>query len=74
MNEQYESFLERVELALTPEFDTEQLGSLALWADGGSIVSFGNPIEQATLDVKLYGTNNPGETLGVYNNMPFDRK
>ena len=41
LREQYESFIERIELALTPEFDTEQLGSLALWADGGSRVTFG---------------------------------
>ena len=73
LDQQYESFIERIELALTPEFDTEQLGSLAIWADGGSRVTFGSPIEQATLSVKLYGTNSPGETLGQYNNMPFNR-
>ena len=70
---QYESFIERIELALTPEFDTEQLQSLALWADGGSRINFTQPTEQATLDVKLYGTNSPGETLGLFDNTPFTR-
>ena len=65
----YESFIERIELAITPEFDTEQLTSLALWADGGSSVTFGQPINQAELDIKVYGTNSPGETLGIYNNI-----
>ena len=73
LRDQYESFIERIELALTPEFDTEQLGSLALWADGGSRVTFGQPIQQATLDVKVYGTDSPGETLGRYTNMPMIR-
>ena len=73
LDTQYESFVERIELALTPEFDTEQLQSLALWADGGSRINFTQPTEQATLDVKLYGTNSPGETLGLFDNTPFTR-
>jgi len=66
LGETYESFIERIELAITPEFDTEQIQSLALWGDGGSQVTFGQPIEQATLNVMMYGSNAPGSTLGRY--------
>ena len=68
LDQQYESFVERIELAMTPEFDTEQLQSLALWGDGGSLATFGEDLNQATLTVKMYGTNASGQTLGVYNN------
>ena len=68
LGEQYESFVERIELALTPEFDTEQLQSLAIWGDGGSLATFGDNIDQAVLTVKMYGTNAPGQTLGEFNN------
>ena len=66
LQEQYESFVERIELAITPEFDTEQIQSLALWGDGGNAPTFGADIEQATLSIKMYGTNNPGETRGLF--------
>ena len=68
LDQPYESFVERIELAMTPEFDTEQLQSLAIWGDGGSLVTFGEEIDQATLAIKMYGTNAPGETLGVFRN------
>ena len=68
LNDQYESFIERIELGLTPEFDTEQLTSLALWGDGGNATTFNQPIDQATLTVKMYGTNAPGETRGGFSN------
>ena len=61
--------MERIELAITPEFDTEQLQSLALWGDGGNALTFGQPITQATLDIKMYGTNAPGETRGLFTNI-----
>ena len=66
LDETYESFVERIELALTPEFDTEQLQSIALWADGGTPESFGGMLVQALLDIKAYGTNNPGQTQGLF--------
>lgn len=67
LNDFYESFVERIELAMTPEFDTEQLQSLALWGDGGSQVSFGEDLNQATLNVNMYGSDAPGSTLGEFN-------
>ena len=68
IDQPYESYVERVELALTPEFDTEQLTALALWADGGTPEMLGGRISQALLDVKTYGSNNPGQTEGEFNN------
>ena len=67
----YESFVERIELAITPEFDTEQLTALALWADGGTALTFGGDIQQATLQVNMYGTDSPGSTQGTFT-MPMN--
>ena len=68
IDQPYESYVERVELALTPEFDTEQLTALALWADGGTPDMLGGRLSQALLDVKTYGSNNPGQTEGEFDN------
>ena len=57
----YVSYIERRELGLTPEFDTEQLASIALWADGGSTTRAGEELMQALLQVRVRGTDNPGE-------------
>ena len=62
----YESFVERIELAITPEFDTEQIQALALWGDGGNQLTFAGDLQQATLDVNMYGTNAPGQTDGTF--------
>ena len=48
------SFIERSRLALTPEFDTENLASMALLVEGA-----GN------IDILVAGTGNPGDTSGV---------
>ena len=62
----YESFVERIELALTPEFDTEQVQALALWLDGGTPLTFGGMVDQATIAISMYGSDNPGETQGLF--------
>ena len=57
----YESFIERVQLAIQPEFDTEQLQSIALWADGETEEFLrGTPMHNQ-LDVRVQTTNYPGE-------------
>ncbi len=56
------SFVERRRLALTPEFDTETLVSMALLADG-----------TATLNVTAEGTNTPGNEMeSLTNSFTFD--
>jgi len=57
----YISYAEREQMSITPNFDTETLGSLALWADGGTIATVGGTPQRATLQVRARATNNPGE-------------
>jgi len=57
----YISYFERQQLSITPNFDTETIESIALWADGGTITTVGGEPERATLHVRARGTNYPGE-------------
>lgn len=57
----YISYAEREQMSITPNFDTETLGSLALWADGGTIITVGGVPQRATLQVRARATNSPGE-------------
>jgi len=57
----YVSYVERVQVSITPNFDTETLKSIALWADGGSILTVGGEPQRATLQIRARGTNYPGE-------------
>ena len=61
----YESYVERVQLAIQPEFDTEQLSSLALWADGSTPEFLRGNIMHNQLDVRVVTTNNPGEITSL---------
>jgi len=57
----YVSYFERIEMSISPTFDTEQLTSIALWADGGSIETVGGEPVRATLRLRARTTNNPGQ-------------
>jgi len=57
----YTSYFEREQLSVTPTFDTEQVDSLALWADGGTVTTVGGEPQRATLRVRSRTTNSPGE-------------
>ena len=57
----YPSYIERRSLGLTPEFGTEQVHSMALWADGSTIEAFEAPPSYNRLEIRTAGTNNPGE-------------
>lgn len=57
----YISYVEREQLSITPNFDTETLSSIALWADGGTISTVGGEPQRATLQIRARSTNNPGE-------------
>ena len=59
----YESYFERTQMGLTPEFDTEQTTSVALWADGSTQQAFQQPSERNRLEVRMLGTDNPGEMM-----------
>lgn len=57
----YVSYAERSQLSISPNFDTETLSSIALWADGGTAVTVGGDLQRATLQLRARSTNNPGE-------------
>ena len=57
----YESFIERQQLAVSPEFDTETISRITLWTQGNSKFSFeGNPVYNR-LQIRVIGTDNPGQ-------------
>ena len=60
-NQPYESFVERERLAMTPEFDTENLASIALLVDGGAVLS-----------ITVRGSMNPGDVVGSAGGSTFD--
>ena len=57
----YVSYAERIELSIAPNFDTETLNSIALWADGGTVATVGGVPQRATLQLRARATNYPGE-------------
>ena len=63
----YESYVERVQVAMSPEFDTESLQSIALWTDGSSLDSFGGELRYNVLQLNLTSTNNPGQLVDLTN-------
>jgi len=57
----YISYFEKQQMSVTPNFDTETVKTMALWADGGSVTTVGGEPQRATLQVRARGTNYPGE-------------
>jgi len=57
----YISYFERSQMSITPNFDTETVETIALWADGGTIETVGGEPQRATLQVRSRGTNYSGE-------------
>ena len=57
----YISYFERQQMSITPNFDTETIKDIALWADGGTVVTVGGEPQRATLQIRARGTNYPGE-------------
>jgi hypothetical protein len=57
----YISYFEKQQMSITPNFDTETIDTIALWADGGSIETVGGDPQRATLQVRARGTSYPGE-------------
>ena len=61
----YESYIERVQMAIQPEFDTEQINSLALWADGSTPEFLRGAQLHNRLDVRVAATNYPGQLTSL---------
>ena len=61
----YESFVERKQMALSPEFETEHLYSIALWADGSTPIQFQGEDRFNVFEFSASPTNNPGQTTDL---------
>ena len=57
----YVSYVERQQMSIAPNFDTETINSIALWADGSTITTLGGDDNFATLQIRARATNYPGE-------------
>lgn len=58
---QYISFVERRDLPVSPEFDTEEISRVAMWADGGTRQVLGGPLFRATINLRMSGTDSTAE-------------
>ena len=65
MHVPYESFVERKQMALSPEFETEHLYSIALWADGSTPIQFQGEDRFNVFEFSASPTNNPGQTTDL---------
>lgn len=57
----YVSYFERQQLSISPNFDTETLNSISMWADGGTVTTLGGEPNRATIRLRARSTNYPGE-------------
>ena len=62
---QYESYFERVQLPLTPEFKTEMVHSVAVWGDGNTAVVFRQPPHYNKIELRAVPTNFPGDAVDL---------
>ena len=63
--ETYESYVERHDLAVTPEFDTEQVQSVAMHATGFSLDYHQGPRTYNKLKLRMEGSNAPGTEVDL---------
>ena len=59
--EPYESYFERKQLAISPEFDTETISRVALWAQGNYRPFRGSVPNYNRVQIRMAGTDNPGQ-------------
>ena len=57
----YESYVERMQLGLTPEFNVEMLASIAAWGDGLTELFFEGPVSRNRLEFQIATSNAPGD-------------
>jgi hypothetical protein len=61
----YESYVERKQLAITPEFDVETIGRIAMWASGEYAPTVNSENVYNRFQIRLKGTNNPGQSVDL---------
>lgn len=64
-SEAYESYVERKQLALQPEFETEHIASVAILADGSYTPSLDSTPLRNRLELRMTGTDYPGEDVSL---------
>ena len=63
----YESFIERVQQGLSPEFNTEILGSVAMWTDGSTQAEFRGPFAYNSVEFRGIVSDSPGDPVDLTN-------
>ena len=48
----YISYVERSQVSISPDLDTEHLESMSIWGDGGTAATVGGELQPATLRVR----------------------
>lgn len=61
----YESYVERRQLAVTPEFDVETIGRIAMWANGYYVPYVNSDNVYNRLQIRMNGTDNPGRNVNL---------
>ena len=63
----YESFVERKQMGITPEFDTETINKVALWANGVYRPYVNSPANYNRFQIRMAGSDNPGQDINLSN-------
>lgn len=63
----YKSFVERKQMAMAPEFDTEHLYGVALWLDGSTPIVHNGSQRYNVLQLNLSASDNPGQVVDLSN-------
>jgi len=70
----YGSYVERVQFPISPEFSTEHVGSIALWADGSTQQAFRGPEFYNVLRLSVDTTNSPGLPVDLTADTAFSNE
>lgn len=69
----YESYFERKQLAINPEYDTETIARIALWASGNYTPYVNSSDVFNRLQIRMKGLDNPGRDINL-NQLSSDVK
>lgn len=61
----YVSYVEKRDLPISPEFETEEISTMALWADGGTKQVLGGSLYRATLNIRMTGANSTATLANI---------
>lgn len=61
----YASYIERKQLGISPDSDTETVRKLVLWAEGKYVPYQGSVYNYNRFQIRMAGTNNPGQDIDL---------